>query len=500
MTRTIFLLTVMGAAVLLASGPAGWAQSAASTSEALFTISHSTNRDITTASTYTPGTFKIKNNSPDGQKIKKLRVDASSAVLPDLVFDPKATAGDDVGKCFTADSGTSAVGLVAPADPCSDPFSDPKDGGYRVLTIDFSDFGPGETFTFSLDSDPTSINGANDPGPNHSGEVSGLELTGAEATVEFDDGSVRTGEPYRIPGSPHSSQNTLKANAPPKPGIEVLGVTAPAKVSKADQMVRVSGPVGSSVSLMDLEAGLFTKGVPNGGFDLDPYEANSALAVTEKSAQIGSTGYVDVPVTLTRSDPDGGLNHLVAVIKDSTGRSGPNSDTLVLELQDDLQDTDFCTIMGTAGDDTLNGTSGNDVICGLGGNDTINGAGGNDTIKGGEGNDTIKGGTGVDTVDYSDSKAPVTADLGGGTATGEGSDTLTSVENIIGSPFDDTLTGTSGVNVMKGLTGADIMTALGEADTLDSKDGVSGNDTLSAGIGTDTCITDATEKSIKSCP
>jgi Ca2+-binding RTX toxin-like protein len=449
MTRTIFLLTVMGAAMLLASGPAGWAQSAASTSEALFTISHGANRDIATASTFTAGTFKIKNNSKNGQKIKKLRVDASSAVLPDLVFDPKGTAGDDVGKCFTADSGTSAVGLVAPADPCSDPFSDPLDGGYRVLTIDFSDFGPGETFTFSLDSDPTSINGANDPGPNRSGSVSGLELTGAEATVEFDDGSVRTGEPYRIPGSPHSSQNTLKANAPPKPGIEVLGVTAPAKVSKADQTVRVSGPAGSSVSLMDLEAGLFTEGVPNGGHDLDPYEANSALAVSEKSAQIGSTGYVDVPVTLTRTDTVyGGLNHLVAVIKDSTGRSGPNSDTLVFELQD----SNTCTVKGTNGDDTLIGTEGDDVICGFGGKDTIEGLGGNDKLFGGDGGDQLLGGRGDDTIDgglgtgkdvadYSDSPAPVIASLTNDTATGDGTDTLANIESLAGSLYADQLTG-----------------------------------------------------------
>jgi Ca2+-binding RTX toxin-like protein len=191
----------------------------------------------------------------------------------------------------------------------------------------------------------------------------------------------------------------------------------------------------------------------------------------------------------------------VGIISTSTG-PGPEFPATwdLIEVSPGNPSTSACTIMGTAGDDTLNGTSGNDVICGLGGNDTINGAGGNDTIKGGEGNDTIKGGTGMDTVSYSDSKAPVTANLSSATATGEGSDTLTSVENIIGSPHDDTLTGTSGVNVMKGLTGADTMTAGGGDDTLDSKDGVSGNDTLAGGTGTDTCITDATEKSIKSCP
>ena len=54
------------------------------------------------------------------------------------------------------------------------------------------------------------------------------------------------------------------------------------------------------------------------------------------------------------------------------------------------------TIVGTAGDDTLNGTSGPDVISGLGGNDTINGLDGNDVICGGRGRDTLNGGNGSD--------------------------------------------------------------------------------------------------------
>jgi hypothetical protein len=56
------------------------------------------------------------------------------------------------------------------------------------------------------------------------------------------------------------------------------------------------------------------------------------------------------------------------------------------------------TIVGTAGDDTLNGTSGPDVISGLGGNDTINGLDGNDLICGGPGGDTLNGGNGDDSL------------------------------------------------------------------------------------------------------
>ena len=44
-------------------------------------------RTIDDASTYTDDSFKITNNSPDGQKIASVRFDLSTAILPDLVFD-----------------------------------------------------------------------------------------------------------------------------------------------------------------------------------------------------------------------------------------------------------------------------------------------------------------------------------------------------------------------------------------------------------------------------
>src|SRR5262249_2436759 len=63
-------------------------------------------------------------------------------------------------------------------------------------------------------------------------------------------------------------------------------------------------------------------GVPNGGFDVDPYEANKAIGVSEKTAVIGSGGFVDVPVTLLRTGTESGLNHFLATITDSSGLTG----------------------------------------------------------------------------------------------------------------------------------------------------------------------------------
>jgi uncharacterized repeat protein (TIGR01451 family) len=57
-----------------------------------------------------------------------------------------------------------------------------------------------------------------------------------------------------------------------------------------------------------------------------------------------------------------------------------------------------CTLIGTAGADSLRGTNGPDVICGLGGNDTIYGYGGNDLIFAGAGDDVVYAGSGNDTI------------------------------------------------------------------------------------------------------
>jgi uncharacterized delta-60 repeat protein len=126
-----------------------------------------------------------------------------------------------------------------------------------------------------------------------------------------------------------------------------------------------------------------------------------------------------------------------------------------------------CTISGTPADDYLVGTSGADVICGGRGKDIIKGLEdrdfirgeeGPDVLVGGTGNDALEGGPGTDTVDFSTSAAAISASLSNiwqsGTATGDGSDTLDSVENIVGSPGGDTLRGNGANNMLRGVPGS----------------------------------------------
>jgi glucose/arabinose dehydrogenase len=286
--------------------------------------------NIITASTYNSGAFQITNNSTNGEKINRVLVDLSTAVFRDLVFDPSGVAGDLVAKGFTIDS-TSAVGFV------SSNLLGAHDGGYDQLEILFNGFDPGEQFAFSIDVDPTSIKGTSAPGPGESGSISGLELTGSKVQIDFSNSTSYAAETYRAPSSVAVSQAVVRPGLPTAPGVSALGITSTtATVSNANQTIRVTGSNGASVSLMVMEAALFTS---NGGFDIDPYEANTALAVTEKTGTIGSSGYVDIPVTLTKSQAAGGLNHIVAVIQNSDGSTSANSSTLVLKLEPSATDT-----------------------------------------------------------------------------------------------------------------------------------------------------------------
>src|SRR6185503_11225342 len=102
-----------------------------------------------------------------------------------------------------------------------------------------------------------------------------------------------------------------------------------------------------------------------------------------------------------------------------------------------------------------------------------------DILRGDSGNNKLAGDAGNDTVSYANASAGVTVSLAVTSAQktgGAGTDTLSGFENITGSAFNDTLTGNAGDNVISGGTGDDILIGGGGNDTLDGGDG---SDTVS---------------------
>src|SRR5262249_1030811 len=96
-----------------------------------------------------------------------------------------------------------------------------------------------------------------------------------------------------------------------------------------------------------------------------------------------------------------------------------------------------------------------------------------DTLMGRGGDDTLDGGGGSDTASYAEAASGVTVDLtiAGPQNTGDGADTLISIENLTGSAFADTLKGDAGDNILIGGAGTDTLMGSGGEDQLRGGDG-----------------------------
>jgi len=107
-------------------------------------------------------------------------------------------------------------------------------------------------------------------------------------------------------------------------------------------------------------------------------------------------------------------------------------------------------VLGSSFDDSIKGSDLSDQLVGAGGHDVILGRDGADLLDGdfGDGlfDDTLSGGPGTDWVWYGWDAGPVNVDLGAGTATGVGIDTLIDIEGAYGSDGSDQLYGGPGTN------------------------------------------------------
>jgi Ca2+-binding RTX toxin-like protein len=132
---------------------------------------------------------------------------------------------------------------------------------------------------------------------------------------------------------------------------------------------------------------------------------------------------------------------------------------------------------GGSGDDWLNGTSFADTILIKSGITKVKAGGGDDllvatsggvvTVDGGEGDDSISWAT--HTPSEKKSYSGVQVDLSGGSVGGVGIQSLSNVENVVGSSFDDTIIGKPGVrnNIYGGLGDDTLVGQYGDGDTAD---------------------------------
>lgn len=140
---------------------------------------------------------------------------------------------------------------------------------------------------------------------------------------------------------------------------------------------------------------------------------------------------------------------------------------------------------GNGLDNEMVGAFGKDYLFGGAGADTLYGGSGDDRLEGGTGADALHGQGGVDTADYAASDAGVHVSLAAGTGFGGHAqgDTLSGVENLIGSSLSDELIGNEQGNSLRGGAGDDVLEGGGGGDRIE---GGSGADALDGGAGTDT--------------
>lgn len=187
-----------------------------------------------------------------------------------------------------------------------------------------------------------------------------------------------------------------------------------------------------------------------------------------------------------------GDDYVYASIGSDALDGGTGIDTVDLSLWDDDYSLNLATGVTNYGGESMvnfeNAISGkgNDTLVGTAGDNILRAGKGNDTLVGGLGNDRLEGGVGHDTADYSSAGSAVTVNLGltGAQNTGgAGTDTLVQIEWLLGSIYNDTLTGGASPNKLNGNTGNDLLIG---GDGGDKLFGGGGSDTLVGGLGRDT--------------
>jgi Ca2+-binding RTX toxin-like protein len=222
----------------------------------------------------------------------------------------------------------------------------------------------------------------------------------------------------------------------------------------------VSGGGGNDIITADINAN-FING--NGGIDTVSY-ANSTAGVT---------------MTLNGASDS------------AAGTGGDALGDVLVNIENLTGSADNDILTGDSGSNVLEGGAGDDILNGAGGDDTLYGGAGNDTMVGGAGNNLLDGGADINTADFSAETASVTITLMGGadgSATGAGfTDTLRSIENVIGGSANDTIVADSNANFIDGGLGADtvsyansatgVTVALNGANATNAQSGSSGDAT-----------------------
>jgi VCBS repeat-containing protein len=258
--------------------------------------------------------------------------------------------------------------------------------------------------------------------------------------------------------------------------------------------VTVAATDDSAVAVDDADSVAETGTTSGSVFGNDSDVDGPALSVAAVNGSAGSVGtQITLPsgalLTLNADgtytyDPNGAFQYVPGPASGSPNQTA--TDTFTYTLTNGSTATVTITITGE--------DSEGDVVTGGPGPDTLTAGDGDDTLTGSPGNDTLIGGAGTDTADYSGASGGVRVRLNHNDAINDGeggSDTLSSIENVTGSAFDDVLAGAGGANVLSGGAGYDVLIGLGGNDVLYGGSGAANE--MCGGEGDDIYYVDAND-------
>ena len=315
------------------------------------------------------------------------------------------------------------------------------DGTYDVTPITWSLKAGGDAALFAIDSSSGEVTFKSATTPNHEAKSS------YSFTVVATSGSL-------------SDEHTVTMN------ITDVNDIAPSITSSA------SYHVDNGVSYSTSDVVYIAQGIPDVTAIVWSLKTGGDASLFDIDSGTGDVTFA------SQTTPDIGTKSSYSFTIIATSGSFSSERAVTINVVDN-----FINKITSDGGDTIFGTSSGETIAGSHLPDFINAGAGDDTITTNNTintGDIINGGAGVDTASYASSTSGVVVYLGGikdanGFITAAGGeahgDKLKNIENIIGSNFNDTLTGDDGNNILTAGSGHDNL------------NGGAGNDRLIAGVG-----------------
>jgi hypothetical protein len=162
------------------------------------------------AGTFNRDSLILRNQASNGQKITFVRIDLSTAVTPDLIFDSSGQGADTLAEDLKVGE-TGSTGFAGYR------YDGRRAGGYDILELNFQEFAPGEEFRFSAAVAPDSIHRVAASASNGSNNMAGPKLLGSTVTVRFEDGHELVTQTFLNSGSDSGSQAVLREDLPLAP-------------------------------------------------------------------------------------------------------------------------------------------------------------------------------------------------------------------------------------------------------------------------------------------